>query len=105
MKIKTIADQTEFTEKMKQFVHSKLTNIFLKENGHQDCNKILFINPPDGDHDMFNYTSAKSGRCQVLDLPLTVFDLFSSSSFTKSGTSAVSRMFQARVFIRRSNSS
>ena len=62
MKIKTIASQTELTEKMKQFVHSKLTNIFLKENGHLDCNKILFINPPDGDHDMFNYTSAKSGR-------------------------------------------
>lgn len=62
MKIKTISSQTELTEKMKQFVHSKLTNIFLKENGHLDCNKILFINPPDGDHDMFNYTSAKSGR-------------------------------------------
>ena len=62
MKIKTITNQTELTEKTKQFIHNKLTNIFLKENGHQECNKILFINPPDGDHDMFNYTSAKSGR-------------------------------------------
>ena len=62
MKIKTITSHTELDEKMKQFVYNKLSNIFLKENGYLDCNKILFINPPDGDHDMFNYTSAKSGR-------------------------------------------
>ncbi len=62
MKIKTISNLTELDDKMKQFAYSKLTNIFLKENGYLDCNKILFINPPDGDQEMFNYNSAKTGR-------------------------------------------
>ena len=61
MKIKTISNLTELDDKMKQFAYSKLTNIFLKENGYLDCNKILFINPPDGDQEMFNYNSAKTG--------------------------------------------
>ena len=62
MKIKTISSLSELDDKMKQFAYSKLTNIFLKENGNLDCNKILFINPPDGDQEMFNYNSAKTGR-------------------------------------------
>tara|TARA_B100001123_G_C15335380_1_gene1032628 strand:+ start:877 stop:2721 length:1845 start_codon:yes stop_codon:yes gene_type:complete len=62
VQIKTINNQVELDGKMKQFVHSKLSNIFLKNNDHIECNKILFINPPDGDEKMFNYNSAKSGR-------------------------------------------
>ena len=62
MEILNINNFTNIDEGIHKNILNILSRIFSKKNGSLSCNKILFINPPDGDEKMFNYTSAKSGR-------------------------------------------
>ena len=62
MQILKIDNTSQINSDLNKQILDTLSLTFPKAEGKFRCSKILLINPPDGDGQMFNFNSAKTGR-------------------------------------------